>query len=175
MFKEALELGTSDPEIRTAVYSQIGNAYFYLKDYTAAREYHEHELRFASLENNAKGRANALGNLGNALRALGLFSNAVDKCSDQLRIWRELGNRNGEARALYNLGNIYHAQAKVATSVPRETQRALTEAISYYESYLAIVKAMDDRTLMGRAYGNLGNAHYRLGSFETAIECHLER
>ena len=28
---------------------------------------------------------------------------------------------------------------------------------------------------MGRAYGNLGNAHYRLGSFETAIECHLER
>ena len=34
---------------------------------------------------------------------------------------------------------------------------------------------MDNRILMGRAYGNLGNAHYRLGSFETAIECHRER
>ena len=73
-------------------------------------EYHEQELRLATLENNAKGRANALGNLGNTLRALALFQQAVDKCSDQLRIWRELGNRNGEARALYNLGNIYHAQ-----------------------------------------------------------------
>ena len=54
-------------------------------------------------------------------------------------------------------------------------QYALGEAIRYYECYLAIVKAMDNRILMGRAYGNLGNAHYRLGSFETAIECHRER
>ena len=37
LFKRALELGTNDPEIRTAVYSQVGNAYFYLKDYNAAR------------------------------------------------------------------------------------------------------------------------------------------
>ena len=56
-----------------------------------------------------------------------------------------------------------------------EGQYALGEAIRYYECYLAIVKAMDNRILMGRAYGNLGNAHYRLGSFETAIECHRER
>ena len=35
------------------------------------------------------------------------------------------------------------------------------QAIEYYEFYLAIVKAMNDQVLMGRAYGNLGNAHYR--------------
>ena len=47
LFKRALELGTNDPEIRTAVYSQVGNAYFYLKDYNAARgKFNFGEARF---------------------------------------------------------------------------------------------------------------------------------
>ena len=37
MFELALEKGTNDPDIRTAVYSQLGNAYFYLKQYTIAK------------------------------------------------------------------------------------------------------------------------------------------
>lgn len=37
MFEIALKKGTNDPEIRTAVYSQIGNAYFHLKEYEIAR------------------------------------------------------------------------------------------------------------------------------------------
>ena len=125
---------------------------------------------------NRKNEANALGNLGNTLRSLNQFSEAADRCRAQLQIWRDLGQRQGEARALYNLGNIFHAQAKaIDGSSKAEGQYALGEAIRYYECYLAIVKAMDNRILMGRAYGNLGNAHYRLGSFETAIECHRER
>ena len=62
------------------------------------------------------------------------------------------------------MGNIYHAKAKAdeaGISSPH-AQQSLVEAIRYYECYLAIVKAMDDQILMGRAYGNLGNAHYRL-------------
>lgn len=37
VFEIALKKGTNDPEIRTAVYSQIGNAYFHLKEYNIAR------------------------------------------------------------------------------------------------------------------------------------------
>ena len=37
VFELALEKGTNDPDIRTAVYSQLGNAYFYLKQYTIAK------------------------------------------------------------------------------------------------------------------------------------------
>jgi len=71
--------------------------------------------------------------------------------------------RSGEARALYNLGNIFHAKAKAdeAGISSLGAKDSLKEAIRYYECYLAIVKAMDDKILMGRAYGNLGNAHYR--------------
>ena len=117
MFKKALIKDTSDPEIKTAVYSQIGNAYFYLKDYIAAREYHEKELELALRMMNQKCQANAFGNLGNTLRALSQFSEAVDRCQSQLHIWRELGNISGEARALYNLGNIFHAKAKDCSSI----------------------------------------------------------
>lgn len=85
--------------------------------------------------------------------------------------------RKGEARALYNLGNIFHNKAKSdlhGISSP-DAQKALNEAITYYEYYLAIVKAMNDLMSMGKAYGNLGNAHYRLGSYETSVQCHRER
>jgi G-protein signaling modulator 2 len=173
VFKTALRKDTSDPEIKTAVYSQIGNAYFYLKDYIAAKEFHEKELELALVMTNKKCCANAFGNLGNTLRALSLFTEAVDKCQSQLTIWRELGSRTGEARALYNLGNIFHAKAKQSDDAGRDI--ALNKAIEYYDNYLAIVKAINDQVLMGRAYGNLGNAHYRLGAFETAIDCHMER
>lgn len=176
-FKQALTRGTTDPVIKTAVYAQVGNAYFYLQQFTLAREYHEKELELARAMGDSELEANALGNLGNTMRSLCLFDEATGLCRQQLQLWRELGKRNGEARALYNLGNIFHNKAKSdlgGISSP-DAQKALNEAITYYEYYLAIVKAMGDVVSMGKAYGNLGNAHYRLGSYETSVQCHKER
>ena len=73
-----------------------------------------------------------------------------------------------------NLDSILNS-LKAHSPATIDGRNALDKAIEYYDNYLAIVKAINDRVLMGRAYGNLGNAHYRLGSFETAIECHMER
>ena len=39
---------------------------------------------------------------------------------------------------------------------------------------LAIVRELGDRAAQGRACGNLGNTHYLLGNFETAIQFHTE-
>jgi len=135
------------------------------------------ELELARSMGDSELEANALGNLGNTMRSLCLFDEATDMCRQQLQVWKELGNRKGEARALYNLGNIFHNKAKSdlhGISSP-DAQKALNEAITYYEYYLAIVKAMNDLMSMGKAYGNLGNAHYRLGSYETSVQCHRER
>lgn len=33
---------------------------------------------------------------------------------------------------------------------------------------------LNDRAAEGRAYGNLGNTHYLLGSFEKAVQYHEE-
>ena len=39
---------------------------------------------------------------------------------------------------------------------------------------LTIVKSLGDKAAQGRACGNLGNTHYLLGNFETAIGFHKE-
>ena len=40
VFQTALAKGTSDPDLRAAVFSQIGNAYFYLRVSHKVREIH---------------------------------------------------------------------------------------------------------------------------------------
>ena len=42
--EKALEIGTSDMLLVTAVYSQLGNAYYARKDYAKAYEYHSRDL-----------------------------------------------------------------------------------------------------------------------------------
>lgn len=39
---------------------------------------------------------------------------------------------------------------------------------------LSLVKELGDRAAQGRAYGNLGNTHYLLGSFVEATTFHKE-
>ena len=46
-FEAAVEVGTDDLRTLSAIYSQLGNAYFYLQDYTRALEYHRHDLTLA--------------------------------------------------------------------------------------------------------------------------------
>ena len=43
----ALAEGTDDLRTLSAIYSQLGNAYFYLGDYAKALEYHRHDLTLA--------------------------------------------------------------------------------------------------------------------------------
>ncbi len=43
----ALAEGTDDLRTLSAIYSQLGNAYFYLGDYLKALEYHRHDLTLA--------------------------------------------------------------------------------------------------------------------------------
>lgn len=46
-FEAAVQVGTEDLKTLSAIYSQLGNAYFYLKEYGKALEYHKHDLTLA--------------------------------------------------------------------------------------------------------------------------------
>lgn len=46
-FEAAVQVGTEDLKTLSAIYSQLGNAYFYLHDYAKALEYHHHDLTLA--------------------------------------------------------------------------------------------------------------------------------
>ncbi|XP_032105795.1 G-protein-signaling modulator 2 isoform X3 [Sapajus apella] len=182
-FEAAVQVGTEDLKTLSAIYSQLGNAYFYLHDYAKALEYHHHDLTLARTIGDQLGEAKASGNLGNTLKVLGNFDEAIVCCQRHLDISRELNDKVGEARALYNLGNVYHAKGKSfgcpgpqdVGEFPEEVRNALQAALDFYEENLSLVTALGDRAAQGRAFGNLGNTHYLLGNFRDAVIAHEQR
>ncbi|XP_015734369.1 G-protein-signaling modulator 1 isoform X6 [Coturnix japonica] len=182
-FEAAVQVGTEDLKTLSAIYSQLGNAYFYLKEYSKALEYHKHDLTLARTIGDRIGEAKASGNLGNTLKILGQFDEAVVCCQRHLDISQEQGDKICEARALYNIGNVYHAKGKHLSwnmtqdpgCLPQEVKETLQKASEYYERNLSLVKELGDRAAQGRAYGNLGNTQYLLGNFSEAIAFHKER
>ncbi|CAG0919433.1 unnamed protein product [Notodromas monacha] len=182
-FEAAIQAGTDDLKTLSAVYSQLGNAYFYLGDYLKAMQYHKHDLTLARSMGDRLGEAKASGNLGNTLKVMGKFEEAILCCQRHLYISRQLDDKVGEGRALYNLGNVYHAQGKHLGRLgqqdpgdfPEEVRQCLQSAVNYYEDNLRLMTEISDRAAQGRACGNLGNTHYLLGNFTQAINYHQER
>ncbi|CAG5132126.1 unnamed protein product, partial [Candidula unifasciata] len=182
-FEAAVEAGTDDLKTLSAIYSQLGNAYFYLQDYGKALEYHKHDLNLARTTNDKIGEAKASGNLGNTLKVIGRFDEAIVYCLKHLEISREMEDKVGEARALYNLGNVYHAKGKHLGrhgnqdpgEFTQEVKDCLQKAVQFYDENLELVKTLGDRAAEGRACGNLGNTHYLLGNFADAIVYHEQR
>uniref|UniRef100_A0A672MJS5 G-protein-signaling modulator 2-like n=2 Tax=Sinocyclocheilus grahami TaxID=75366 RepID=A0A672MJS5_SINGR len=174
-FESAIQVGTEDLQILSAIYSQLGNAYFHLHDYNKALEYHRHDLTLTRTIGDQLGEAKASGNLGNTLKVLCRYDEAAVCCQRHLDISRMLHDKVGQARALYNYGNVYHAKGKNICwsgmdpgEFPEVARIALKKATEYYEdcssvfqrANLAIVKELGDRAAQGRTYGNLGNSHY---------------
>ncbi|XP_078082387.1 G-protein-signaling modulator 1b isoform X4 [Mustelus asterias] len=182
-FEAAVQVGTEDLKTLSAIYSQLGNAYFYLKEFSKALEYHRHDLTLARTIGDRIGEAKASGNLGNTLKVLGSYDEAIACCQRHLDISREQNDKVGEARAQYNIGNVFHAKGKQLSwlvahdsgDLPDEVKETLEKATEYYEMNLKIVKELSDRAAQGRAYGNLGNTHYLLGNYDNAIAFHKER
>ncbi|XP_060926413.1 G-protein-signaling modulator 1b isoform X2 [Limanda limanda] len=182
-FEAAVQVGTEDLKTLSAIYSQLGNAYFYLKEYGKALEYHRHDLTLAITIGDRIGEGKASGNLGNTLKVLGRYDEAVVCCQRHLDISQEQGDKVGEARALYNIGNVFHAKGKQQLwgctqepgDLPAEVRDTLQRATGFYEMNLCLVKELGDRAAQGRAYGNLGNTHYLLGNFVEAIKFHRQR
>ncbi|CAL8317402.1 unnamed protein product [Lota lota] len=182
-FEAAVQVGTEDLKTLSAIYSQLGNAYFYLKEYGKALEYHKHDLTLARTIGDRIGEGKASGNLGNTLKVLGRFDEAAVCCQRHLDISQEQGDKVGEARALYNNGNVYHAKGKQQLwgctlepgDLPCDVRDTLQKATGFYEMNLGLVKELGDRAAQGRAFGNLGNTHYLLGNFVEAIKFHRQR
>nr|XP_046246794.1 G-protein-signaling modulator 2-like isoform X2 [Scatophagus argus] len=181
-FESAIQVGTEDLQILSAIYSQLGNAYFHLQEYNKALEYHRHDLTLTRTIGDELGEAKASGNLGNTLKLLGRYDEAVVCCQRHLDITRAIYDKVGQARALYNFGNVYHAKGKSICwtgaepgEFSEEARIALRKAAQYYEANLCMVKELGDKAAQGRTYGNLGNTYYLLGEFENAVAAHENR
>uniref|UniRef100_A0A8D3BFX8 G-protein-signaling modulator 2-like n=1 Tax=Scophthalmus maximus TaxID=52904 RepID=A0A8D3BFX8_SCOMX len=168
-FESAIQVGTEDLQILSAIYSQLGNAYFHLQEYNKALEYHRHDLTLTRTIGDELGEAKASGNLGNTLKLLGRYEEALVCCQRHLEITKAIYDKVGQARALYNFGNVYHAKGKGICWSGAEPGE---NAAQYYEANLCLVTELGDRAAQGRTYGNLGNTYYLLGDFEKAVAAH---
>lgn len=169
-FQAAIRAGTDDLRTLSAIYSQLGNAYFYLGEYSKAMQYHKLDLTLARSMNDKLGEAKSSGNLGNTLKVMGRFDEAAICCERHLTLARQLGDRLSEGRALYNLGNVYHAKGKHMGHTSfgdfnNNVKEALSKAVEYYHENLKLMKTLGDRGAQGRACGNLGNTYYLLGIY----------
>ena len=89
----ATRTGTADPRTLSALYSQLGNAYFYLEDHGKALEFHKQDLTVARAMGDKQGEAKACGNIGSALKALGQFDEAIACCRMQVDLAREIADK----------------------------------------------------------------------------------
>lgn len=89
----ATKTGSSDLKTLSALYSQLGNAYFFLEDFSRAIEYHRQDLTLARQLGDRLGEAKSCGNIGSALKALSQFDEAIACCRMQLDLARELKDR----------------------------------------------------------------------------------
>uniref|UniRef100_A0A0X3P485 G-protein-signaling modulator 2 n=1 Tax=Schistocephalus solidus TaxID=70667 RepID=A0A0X3P485_SCHSO len=183
-FRTALQIGTDDVGVLTAIYSQMGNAYFFEQDYLHALEFHRWDLSLSRRVEDLLGEAKACANLSNCFKMLQKPSEAILCGQRQLEICRRLNDKPSIARALYNLGNAYHSKGRqgVQFAGPQqlgeftpEAREDQLKAIACYEEYLKVVRELGDKPAEGRAYGNLGNTHHLLGNFKEAVEYHKKR
>ena len=91
--ESAARAGTQDLKTLSALYSQLGNAHFYLENYSKSLEYHKQDLTLARTLGDRLGEAKACGNIGSALKALGQFDESVACCRMQLDIAREISDK----------------------------------------------------------------------------------
>lgn len=93
----ATKTGTQDLKTLSALYSQLGNAYFYLENYSKSLEYHKQDLTLARSMGDKLGEAKACGNIGSALKSLGQFEESIACCRMQLDLARELQDKVSKA------------------------------------------------------------------------------
>ena len=89
----AIRTGTSDIKTLSALYSQLGNAYFCLENYSKSLEYHKQDLTLARSMGDKLGEAKACGNIGSALKALGQFDESIACCRMQLDLARGIADK----------------------------------------------------------------------------------
>ncbi len=105
-----------------------------------------------------EGEAQALADLGAALRHVGRFDEAIEHWHRAMTVYRELGDAWGRSAAVGNLGDAYLQIGE------------LGKAVEYTRRALAVFRLTGNSWGEGIALSNLGDAYQRLGRFDDAID-----
>lgn len=184
LLKKALEVGTDDFSLLSAIYCQLGNAHTMLKDYEQALKFHTYDILVERLLGNKEGEAKSCANLGNIFKMKGAYNDALTFTFKQLDFAEELGDKILKSRAFYNIATIYVERGRCtkleAAEEKNETKNVeansdFENAAKYFKLNLEVAENLEDALTMGRCYGSLGNTFYCLGDYDQSIHFHKLR
>ncbi|KAE9555057.1 hypothetical protein FO519_001718 [Halicephalobus sp. NKZ332] len=177
--EKALSFGTNDVYLLSALYAQLGNAFYTLGDYEKAANYHSQDLLLCRAMNDKSGEANAFSNLAIARTSQKDFEKALPCVECQMNIAKERNDKTILCRAYYTKGYVYLQRAKDAApstqygiqlfpypvrknSLPDDTREDVYTAIESFQKNSQLADELGDQNCCALAYANLGHAHFML-------------
>ena len=188
---------TGDAQVMGWAYDQVGNARFYLEQYTEALENFRTALDRMQIAGDWRGIASTLKDVGITLRVLGYRDESLPYMDRALQLFRELDDTPGTVSTLANLGTLYEqlgAPALAAESYRDALDRATptgnpellsdmwtrlgflylarrdaASALSAFEHALEIVRGLDMPAAVGWASMGRGDALRALGRLDEAL------
>jgi CHAT domain-containing protein/tetratricopeptide (TPR) repeat protein len=140
----------------------MASVFFYIADYSHAREYFEKSLSIYEKVGDKIGVGRCLTGIGTVLFNHGEITGAIDYYERGLRIAEETGTNEGARRALNSLGGAEDGRANYPA------------ALAYYERSLKLAQDAGDDQGMAGTLSNMGVALGKRGDYQGALE-HLQR
>ncbi|MBT3756088.1 MAG: tetratricopeptide repeat protein [Candidatus Cloacimonetes bacterium] len=114
-------------------------------------------LELAKKNNDEKGRAYALNNIGNYFRITYDYDEALEFYQQALDIYRKLKLDRKIANVYDNIGHIHWFTGN------------FSKALDYYTRSLGMFIALDDQKRQSFSYNNLGSVYFRLGMYDESM------
>ncbi len=146
---------------RIAVLNKLSSLYININpeiSYDCAAQAFE----LAKKEDDNKGIADALNNIGHYFRMTNDFDKALESFQQALDIYRKLKGDHDIANIYDNIGHIYWYKGDFPT------------ALDYYKRSLGMFIALDNPQRQSLSYNNLGSVYFRLGIFDESMNNYLK-
>lgn len=152
LLEAALEQGTDDLQLRSVLWSLLGNAHFYVGDYQKAALCHMHDLAICYELGDERSQAQAYCNMGIAHRKTGYLQRAKLCYERYLDICEKLEDFRSRSKAYHNLGDLELTLARLQLSKDGgrlddspDARDHLQRAATYFERHLNYVKETSNR------------------------------
>jgi tetratricopeptide (TPR) repeat protein len=137
---------------------RLGNAYYFMSNYSQALKYWNEGLILAREAGNSHWEGRALGNISNIYFYQSNYKESIKINHQYLDLSRSVQDRTGEAHALGGLGASTHMLGDYA------------QAIVYYEQELLIRHDIKDKYWISNSLSNLGESYLKMKDYDQTIK-----
>lgn len=171
--KESLKIKVSinDQKGVANSYINLGTIYHMKGDLVKALEYYFKCLEIREKIKDEKGIATLLINIGAIYHYQDDYTNAIKYYRQSVERYQKLDDPKGIANAHSNLGTVYLEQGDSSSKKGNQlyANEKFNQALRNYKDALQVDILLDYKLGIAKDYNNIGSAHFKLGSLDTAL------